>query len=159
MPNLRQLIANDNQISELNDIRCLTNLTHLYLSDNRINSVCSLYACVGNIKHIDLSHNEISSLKGFEKLESLENINLKANKIADITEIQNIKLLPNLNHLVLAMNPVVNIIDYRLKVLKQFGERSTIIWLDEQKSTHKELKHLYHLNEMNGIQLQLTETL
>lgn len=151
MPNLRQLTANYNQISELNDIRRLTNLTHLSLSNNRISSVNGLHTCVGKITHIDLSHNEISSLKGFEKLECLEDINLKANKISDITEIQNIKFLVKLNHLVLTMNPVVNITDYRIKVLKQFGDRSTIIWLDEQKTADKELTHLYHLKEMNNV--------
>lgn len=135
----------------MNDIRGLVNLTHLNLSSNRITSISNLHICVGNITHIDVSHNSISSLKGFDKIECLEDINLKANKVADITEIQNIKSLPRLNHLVLISNPIVNITDYRIKVLKQFGERSTIIWLDEQKSTHKELEHLYHLNEMNSV--------
>lgn len=139
VPKIEILILNNNKISNIGDLSFLTQLTHLYMSDNLLNICDNLHLKLGNIKTLDLSQNVITSLKGFSKLYSLENLDISCNKITDVSQIQYIGDLPCLENLVLTANVVATIVDYRIKVLEHFGDRAKDICLDNEKSSQSEL--------------------
>ncbi|XP_067000731.2 nischarin [Anabrus simplex] len=139
MPNLEQLNLSNNKISALNNLTTLPHLSHLYLSVNLFTEVHDLHTKMGNIVYIDLSQNNISSLMGFSKLYSLEGLDISGNQISDLVEIKHLSGLPCLENLALTGNPVAIIVDYRVKVLEQFGNRVPEICLDNEKPTQKEL--------------------
>lgn len=139
VPNIEVLILNQNKISNIGDLSFLTKLTNLYISNNLLNSCDNLHLKLGNIKLINFSQNSITSLQGFEKLYSLESLDLSCNKICDVTELKYIGKLPCLENLIMTANPVATIVDYRIKVLEHFGDRAKDISLDIEKPTQPEV--------------------
>lgn len=100
---------------------------------------CELHTKVGNIKILNLSQNCISSCSGFNKLYSLESLDLSCNKISEIEEIEHISKLPCLENLMLTGNCVATVVDYRIKVLECFGDRAKFICLDNERPSQAEL--------------------
>lgn len=139
MPNVERLMMSENCIVEINDMTSLKKLTHLSLSANQIADTGDLSLCLYKIVYLDLSQNQISTLKGFSNLKSLEGLDLSSNSVNELSEINYIVVLPNIDYLNLSGNPVTTIIDYRVKVLEQFGARASCICLDNEKPTQKEL--------------------
>ncbi|XP_019865926.1 nischarin isoform X3 [Aethina tumida] len=139
IPKLRTLILNDNKISTITNLSELSNLTSLSVSNNLITICNQLHTKVGNILYLNLSQNSIVSLKGFNKLYSLETLDLNSNKITDVEELSYIGDLPNLENLILTGNNVATSVDYRIKVLEYFGDRSKDICLDNEKPSQSEL--------------------
>uniref|UniRef100_A0A1B6MMQ2 PX domain-containing protein n=1 Tax=Graphocephala atropunctata TaxID=36148 RepID=A0A1B6MMQ2_9HEMI len=116
MPNVKQLTANENQITQVDNFTQLSGLTHLYLSGNSISNTDDLHLCLSNIVHLDLSQNMITSLAGFSRLSSLQGLDLGSNIIPQVSEVQHIQGLAQLDYLVLTGNPVSTVVDYRIKV-------------------------------------------
>lgn len=139
IPKLRTLILNDNKISTITNLSELSNLTSLSVSNNLITICNQLHTKVGNILYLNLSQNSIVSLKGFNKLYSLETLDLNSNKITDVEELSYIGDLPNMENLILTGNNVATSVDYRIKVLEYFGDRSKDICLDNEKPSQSEL--------------------
>ncbi|KAJ9599010.1 hypothetical protein L9F63_010467 [Diploptera punctata] len=139
MPNIEQLNLNNNKISALSNLTSLPHLSHLYLSANCFVEANDFHTKLGNIRYIDLSQNSISSLKGFSKLYSLESLDLASNQVSDLSEIRYVSALPCLENLILTGNPVAVVVDYRVRVLEQFGNRALEICLDNEKPSQKEL--------------------
>jgi Leucine-rich repeat (LRR) protein len=139
VPNLKTLILDSNKISCISGLSELPNLSHLSLSNNLISICNQLHTKIGNITTLNLSQNSITSLKGFRKLYSLVTLNLSCNKIDDIEEITYLGDLPCLENLILTGNFVATTIDYRIKVLEHFKERTKDICLDNEKPTQSEL--------------------
>ncbi|KAG8281794.1 hypothetical protein J6590_051849 [Homalodisca vitripennis] len=139
MPNIKQLTANENQITQVDDFTQLSSLTHLYLSGNSISCTNDLHLRLNNIVHLDLSQNLITSLVGFSQLSTLQGLDLGSNIISQISEVQHIQNLAQLDYLVLTGNPVSTVVDYRIKVLEHFGRRAACICLDNEKPSQKEL--------------------
>lgn len=138
--NVKFLILDGNKLSTIS-----INLTHLpkleYLSvANNLITICDqLHTKVGNIKVLNLSQNSIVTTKGFCKLYSLENLDLGFNKITDVEELEYLGNLPCLEHLTFTGNNVCTTVDYRIKVLEQFGDRGKDICLDNEKPSQSEL--------------------
>ncbi|XP_075235258.1 nischarin [Lycorma delicatula] len=139
MPNVERLMISENKITDIKDMTALKKLTHLSFSANLIKDIEDLSLCLNNIIYLDLSQNQLSSLKGFSNLKSLEGLDLSSNLIIDLSEIKYINVLPSIDYLNLTGNPVTTVIDYRVKVLEQFGMRASYICLDNEKPTQKEL--------------------
>lgn len=139
MPNLRTLSLTRNNISKIENLTHLANLSNLNLSKNAIIDCTQLHTKLGNVLIIDLSQNGIDSLKGFEKLYSLESLDVSSNKICNVEEVKYIGELPCLENIRLTGNPVAVIVDYRIKVLEYFGSRASEIYLDNEKATQKEI--------------------
>lgn len=139
MPNIEQLTLSDNKIGALSNLTSLPHLSHLTLSANCFSEANDFHMKLGNIRYIDLSLNSISSLQGFSKLYSLEDLDLTSNHISDLSEIKHISGLPCLENLILTGNPVAIVVDYRVRALEQFGGRAAEICLDNEKPSQKEL--------------------
>lgn len=139
VPNLNKLILNQNKISSINNLSCLTKLTYLSISDNAVTACDNLHTKLGNIKTLVLSQNYISTLKGFGKLYSLENLDVSCNRLTEIDEVRYVGDLPCLENLILTGNSVATTVDYRVKVLESFGDRAKEICLDNEKPTQAEV--------------------
>ncbi|XP_034245419.1 nischarin [Thrips palmi] len=138
MPRVEQLFLNNNRLSSLDNLTLLPHLAQLHLSGNCFSSLNELHRKIGNVVHLDLSENQIVSLEGFSKLYSLETLNLASNQISDLDQVKHICNLPCLENVVLTGNPLAIVVDYRVKVLEQFGARATLICLDNEISSQKE---------------------
>lgn len=139
VPNVKVLLLNHNKISSISNLSFLTQLVHLSMSDNLINSCDQLHTKLGNILTLDLSQNAITTLRGFSKLYSLESIDISFNKVSDIEEVTCVGDLPCLENLILMGNSVATTVDYRIKVLEPFGDRSRDICLDNEKPSQSEI--------------------
>lgn len=139
VPDLQRLALNQNKISNINNLSSLSNLIYLSISDNALTVCDNLHIKLGNIKTLILSQNYISTLKGFGKLYSLENLDVSCNRITDIEEVHYVGDLPCLENLILTGNSVATTVDYRVKVLQNFGDRAKEICLDNEKPTQAEL--------------------
>lgn len=139
MPNIEHLTLSNNKIGALSNLTSLPHLSHLSLSANCFIEANDFHMKLGNIRYIDLSLNSVSSLQGFSKLYSLEGLDLTSNLISELSEIKHISGLPCLENLILTGNPVAIVVDYRVRVLEQFGGRAGEICLDNEKPSQKEL--------------------
>lgn len=139
VPNLQSLILNQNKITDISNLSALSNLTHLSICDNLLTACENLHTKLGNVKTLILSQNRVRSLKDFGKLYSLESLDLSCNQIVDVEEVSYIGELPCLENLILTGNSVATTVDYRVKVLENFGERAKEICLDNERPTQPEL--------------------
>lgn len=148
VPNVSVLNLSQNKISTIDNLTHLTKLSRINMSNNIIADCTKLHTKLGNILSIDLSQNCIKFLQGFEKLYSLESLDVSCNQISDIEEIRYIGQLPCLENIRLTGNPVAVIVDYRVRVLEFFGSRASEIYLDNEKSTQREIDTAYVLQAL-----------
>ncbi len=102
---IREMILDNNLISEIKGIEPLINLEVLSLKNNQISEIKGLDTFT-NLKSLKLQFNEITKIKAFDKLKNLEKVNLSHNKILDINGI---KQLTNLKSLNLSYNKITEI--------------------------------------------------
>jgi len=138
-PSLETLILNNNKINNLEHLTGLPRLRKLHVSHNLINVEKELHTVLGQITNIDLSHNKIDTLANFKKLYSLQELNVCDNKICKFEDVYDVCSLPCLENINLTNNKVTKQVDYRLKILEKFGQRSREIILDEERATQQEL--------------------
>jgi len=138
-PGLETLILNHNNINNLEHLTGLPRLRKLHISHNSINVEKELHTVLGQITNIDLSHNKIDTLANFKKLYSLQDLNVCDNKIGQFEDVYDVCSLPCLENINLTNNKVTKQVDYRLKILEKFGQRSREIVLDGERATQQEL--------------------
>jgi len=138
-PALETLFLNNNNINSLDHLTGLPRLRTLNLSHNRIDINKELHTLLGQITHINLSHNIIKSLVNFKKLYSLQDLNVSDNQISKLDDVFHVCSLPCLETLDLRNNKVTKVVDYRLKLLEKFGQRSREVCLDTETATQQEL--------------------
>ncbi|XP_056303562.1 nischarin isoform X1 [Danio aesculapii] len=139
IPEVEFLDLSHNELSLVENLEHLYNLVHLDLSFNKLTILEGVHTKLGNIKTLNLSGNQLETLSGLSKLYSLVNLDLSSNKLTQLDEIKHIGLLPCLEKLNLANNPMCIIPDYRTKVLAQFCDRASEVCLDATITTVKEL--------------------
>ena len=83
-----------------------------FLNDISIVSNCT------SIESATFSKNNISSLKCFKNLQYLRELSLADNNISNINELIYLGTCPNLTKLWLKNNPISNLPDYRIQVIK-----------------------------------------
>ncbi|KAF5908877.1 nischarin isoform X1, partial [Clarias magur] len=139
IPAVEFLDLGHNCISLVENIQHLYNLVHLDLSYNKLTVLEGVHTKLGNIKTLNLAGNQLETLSGLSKLYSLVNLDLSSNRLAQLDEIKHIGMLPCLEKLSIANNPMCIIPDYRTKVLAQFCDRASEVCLDGTVTTEKEL--------------------
>ncbi|XP_053339984.1 nischarin isoform X3 [Clarias gariepinus] len=139
IPAVEFLDLGHNCISLVENIQYLYNLVHLDLSYNKLTVLEGVHTKLGNIKTLNLAGNQLETLSGLSKLYSLVNLDLSSNRLAQLDEIKHIGMLPCLEKLSIANNPMCIIPDYRTKVLAQFCDRASEVCLDGTVTTEKEL--------------------
>jgi Leucine-rich repeat (LRR) protein len=81
LTNLTELKLNNSQISDLKPLQSLTNLTELKLNNTQISEIKPL-ASLTNLTELDLSENKISDIKPLESLTNLAYLRLSHNPIS-----------------------------------------------------------------------------
>lgn len=92
--NLEQLII-DSPVDGLKEIASLDNLKQLVIQNNKISNL-SFIKGLTKLKHLDLSNNKIKSIEALENLVSLSYLNLKQNQIEDVAIINRLDQLEEL---------------------------------------------------------------
>ena len=100
-----KLDASGKEITELDGIQRLRNITSLNLAHNKISDISALGA-LSKLRDLDLSNNSISDISSLASLNNLESLNLGANRITDILPIS---ILINLRDLNLRQNTINDI--------------------------------------------------
>jgi len=81
-----KLVLQGSFIKSLEPLRYLTNVKILVLDQNNISDISPLFD-LSNLQHLNLIGNEISSIEGIEKLQSLQKLYLGLNLIKDVTPL------------------------------------------------------------------------
>jgi Leucine-rich repeat (LRR) protein len=102
---IKELYADEMNISNLNGIELLTELKYLYLNGNSIENVSKIKS-LNKLVCLQMSDNDITDISGFEELVQLEFLELSGNKLEDVSPLANIKTLKHLN---LSNNQIVDI--------------------------------------------------
>ena len=100
-----------------------------FLNDISIVSNCT------SIESATFSKNNISSLKCFKNLKYLKELSLADNNISNINELMYLGTCPNLTKLWLKNNPISNLPDYRIQVIKYIP---SLRFLDDYEVTNDE---------------------
>jgi len=160
--NVKTINLHCNQISQISGLQHLIQLTTLDLSANKLTSITGLHGLVSlktlnlasnllttvegltglfQLKHVNLSYNKISSLHGFVELHGAESrlqvVLLHENNLVNLRHVLScLQGLIDLRHLVLKHegqgNPMVNATDYRVKVLQDLPQLSSLDYMDRQ---------------------------
>ncbi|CAL6005637.1 Conserved_hypothetical protein [Hexamita inflata] len=124
LTNLTKLYLQNNKISDISAISKIRTLETLDLSDNGIEDISTLQSLSDLIylTEICLSENYISDISAISKIKNLKNLDLGSNYIKDISALQS---LPDLTHLNLSENNITtytialpNLLD--LNISRQF---------------------------------------
>ncbi|MDR2751090.1 MAG: serine/threonine protein kinase [Clostridiales bacterium] len=104
---IESLISENKQLTDadISDIKFLTNLREIDLSDNSIKDL-KPFSELNNLSNLDLTNNEISDIAPISNLTNLTSLILSRNNIADISPLAN---LNNLTDLYIGNNPVADI--------------------------------------------------
>ncbi|TAE75168.1 MAG: leucine-rich repeat domain-containing protein [Bacteroidetes bacterium] len=101
---LKILLAQHNDIENIESIEGTENLTDLSLSHNKIKNITILERFL-NLENINLYSNQIIDISVLEKLKKLKNINLNQNKIQDTSMFKYFKGIEDVKILKIMVNP------------------------------------------------------
>ncbi len=102
LTNLTELELNNSQISDLKPLQSLTNLTYLDVSHTPLSDLKPL-ASLTNLTELKLNNTQISDIKPLAFLTNLTELDLSENKISDIKPLES---LTNLAYLRIGNNPI-----------------------------------------------------
>ncbi|KAF5435535.1 hypothetical protein C5S35_10775, partial [Candidatus Methanophagaceae archaeon] len=105
LTNLTHLYLSSNNITDISVLKELTNLTQLHLRSNNITDY-SVLKELTNLTRLDLRSNNITDYSRLKELPNLTRLDLRSNKITDISIL---KELPNLTQLHLSFNNITDI--------------------------------------------------
>ena len=108
-------------------------LRALNISDNMVDSVLGIYNALPAIRALNLGDNRLESVCGVERLHTLEQVDLRGNRIADAGEIGRLATLPRISHVWIARNPLVtDVPDSRVACFAEFALEHKAVLLDDQ---------------------------
>lgn len=136
---VEQLELAGNELTQVENLECLSRLSVLDLSDNQLRQLPTLHTRLGNVRCLLLAGNQIDSLAGLSRLYSLVELDVSRNQVSLVSEVGHVGALPCLESVDLRGNPVIQLLDYRPHALLLFGQRASEVVLDGQKATQKEL--------------------
>lgn len=156
--NLIILNLSDNQISDITPLSNLTTLRSLVLWNNQISDISALSKLV-NLDNLTLSLNPINDFSHLSNLTNLEILNLYKTKIKDLTPLTN---LTNLTHLNLDDNqisditPLANltklrILDSDYNKISNLSPLSKLNNLVQLSLEHNEINDLSHISKLNNL--------
>lgn len=123
LPNLRELLMDDNQISDLKPLEKLTKLERLYLAGNPVQDVRPLAGLTG-LRVLDLSATAVKDAAPLASLENLEWLDLYGSEVTDAEPLKN---LPKLAELRIGDEPVFN------KKFKALADAWQTLWKEQLK--------------------------
>jgi Leucine-rich repeat (LRR) protein len=143
LENLRNLInltvinASNNRISDLSPISGLTTLQSLDASDNQISDLSPISGLT-TLQSLDASYNQISDLSPISGLTALHNLEASHNQISDLSPISGLPALPSLDS---SHNQISD--------LSPIAELTALLSLD---SSHNQISDLSPIAELTALQ-------
>ncbi|KAI9363882.1 hypothetical protein DFJ73DRAFT_956341 [Zopfochytrium polystomum] len=142
---LLHLEARGNRIEHTRGINA-RKLQKLYLAANKLTAI--ELEDTPNLQILHLRENQINSLSGFnESLKALHYLNLRNNAVESIDEVEKLAALPCLKTLVLSENPVEQIPNYRLEVIKRLPKLEK---LDKEAVSDEEREEAAQLQQASA---------
>lgn len=112
----------------------LGNIKNLKFFNSFLNDISIISKCT-SVESATFSGNNISSLRCFQNLQNLKELSLASNNINDIKELSYLGTCSGLTKLWLKNNPICNLYDYRIQVIKYIP---SLKYLDDQEVTYDE---------------------
>ncbi|KAB8152691.1 TIR domain-containing protein [Kordia sp. TARA_039_SRF] len=134
------LNLNDNQISKIENLEKLTNLSVLNISDNQISKIENLENLT-NLSELVIIDNQISKIENLENLTNLSVLNISYNQISKIENLEN---LMNLSELVIAKNEIS-----KIENLEKLTNLSELLLSYNQISKIENLERLTNLSSLD----------
>ena len=149
MLRLRNLSANDQQITSLEGLQYAANLSFLFLRGNLVQNISPLNTLT-KLKHIDFTNNQISnisSLKGMKLLRSLDFTNNQISNINLLTELTDLRHLYLSNNQISDVTPLAGLSNLKLLYLQgnPIKNRKPLLELLRKNPDVK-----IHLSDKNG---------
>jgi len=148
LTNLTELYLNNNKITDITGLSRLTNLTKLYLNNNQITDITGLSALT-NLTKLRLNNNRITDITWLLALTNLTELSLGSNQITDITSLSP---LTNLTILYLDWNQITDI-----SPLSALTNLTKLYLTDNQISDFTGLSALTKLTGLNLYNYQITD--
>ncbi|WP_053104177.1 leucine-rich repeat domain-containing protein [Bacillus sp. FJAT-27231] len=137
-----------NQISNINALKNLKNLSELDLAVNNITDISALEGLT-NLTELDLLNNQISDIRALKNLTNLTTLDLSVNQISDISALGNMIDLTNLD---ITNNEISNI-----NVLGRLPNLDILYLSANQISDITELRNLTNLTELDLFNNQVSD--
>lgn len=120
IPSLKALFLQGNEITRVEGLEQLRDLTELVLDRNKIKNIQedSFYG-LDNLKELHLEENRLRDLSNFTQLSSLERLYLGLNRITDYHQLEKLNPLHNLVELSIISNPVSRRMQHRVLLIYQ----------------------------------------
>lgn len=119
----------------------MSNLEYLNANGNEITTLTPLKT-LRKLKHLDVGANRILSLNGVKNLFALEYFNFERNRIAAPAELAVLLNFPQLTHLGVVGNSVVDKMDGKLALARAMNVHLRCILNDEDDKLFKEITSL-----------------
>ncbi|KAK4280683.1 hypothetical protein QN277_012272 [Acacia crassicarpa] len=120
LPAVETLDLSRNKFSKVDNLRKCTKLKHLDLGFNHLRTIAPFNEVSFHIVKLVLRNNALTTLRGIEKLKSLEGLDVSYNIISNFSELQFLTGLPVLQSLWLEGNPLCCARWYRAQVFSFF---------------------------------------
>ncbi|ETW05068.1 hypothetical protein, variant [Aphanomyces invadans] len=156
LPNLRQLLLQNNRIQVLENLDGVPKLQKLWLSGNHIQVIENLQFCT-DLRELWLQDNAIGAISGLDQLTNLHNLALAKNRIAHFEELSKLASLPNLCSLSLSddhygSNPITSESGYKIFVINQLKQVRILDGLeiqskDQRFAEDEYMKHVLAFND------------
>ncbi|KAK9278470.1 hypothetical protein L1049_028036 [Liquidambar formosana] len=137
LPAVETLDLSRNKFAKVDNLRKCTKLKHLDLGFNHLRTIASLSEVSCHIVKLVLRNNALTTLRGIEKLKSLEGLDLSYNIISNFSELEILAGLPCLCSLWLEGNPLCCARWYRAQVFSFFTHPDVLKLDDKEISTRE----------------------
>ncbi|KAJ7975255.1 Outer arm dynein light chain 1 [Quillaja saponaria] len=106
LPSVETLDLSRNKFAKVDNLRRCSKLKHLDLGFNHLRTISSFSEVSCQIVKVVLRNNALTTLRGIEKLKSLEGLDVSYNIISNFSELEYLAGLPSLQNLWLEGNPL-----------------------------------------------------
>jgi small GTP-binding protein len=93
---LKELILNDNQLTDISALQSLTQLKTLDLSHNQLTDISALQS-LAQLNTLWLSYNQLTDISALQSLTELKTLDLNCNQLTDISALQSLTQLKTLD--------------------------------------------------------------
>jgi len=162
LPNVVELLLDNNQITDLSPLHSLPNLTKLDVSYNQITDLRSLRG-LQSLTQLNLASNQITDVNSLQSLTSLISLKLDHNPIGDISSLKTLKNLETLSLYKLAQDDRSLFSTQKIGLLSDISSLQNLIYLrrlelgNNQISDLSPLRSLTTLNFLSVSYNQITD--
>ncbi|GAB1603490.1 hypothetical protein Ahia01_000630300 [Argonauta hians] len=127
IPSLKALFLQGNEITKVDGMEQLRNLSELILDANKIRTL-SPHSFAGqmNLLELHLEENRVSSLAPLGKMTKLQRLYISNNKIQEVQELEHLKHLVSLTEISISNNPISRKVQARFMLMNQSSQLTTI---------------------------------